>query len=231
VDYQRETMTENLGLWQAANEYKLGFSVRPPRNGSYPGTAGAVHQQMDSLPSGIEHVLVLAADHVYKMDYRKMLSFHQKVDADVTISVFPVPLEIADQFGILTADSEDRIFEFAEKPREPKSNLASMGVYIFKKTRLLQRLEEDAADAESAHDFGHSVLPRMVAHDRVFAYKFDKYWRDIGTVKAYYDANIEIMNHPSFLSPQDEWPVYTVPKEDMPAAAPQRINNKDRINA
>ena len=165
----------------------------------------------------------MAADHVYKMDYRQMLAYHLKNKADVTIAVSPVSLEIAPRFGILTAGDDSRISEFQEKPAAPESNLASMGIYIFKKSVLAQRLSEDAGSPGSVHDFGHSIIPRMVELDRAFAYRFSGYWRDIGTVKAYYDANMDMMENPSYLDPHDKWPVFTFSRyEPVPVGALSR---------
>lgn len=200
TDYQRSHMAEYLGRWQLVNANSLDFSVLEPEAGSYRGTADAVYQNLDYLSKRkASTVLVLAGDHVYKLDYRKMLAFHQQVGADVTVGVIPVPFEQAHRFGTVTLGNDGRILEFLEKSPASRSNLASMGIYVFNKDVLSERLTEDADDEISRHDFGYSILPNMVKRDKVFAYGFKGYWQDIGTVEAYYEANMELIrDQPSF---------------------------------
>ncbi len=209
VDYQRKCVTEYLQSWQASTCYPSDMVVLPPQKGSYSGTANAVFQNLQTLSRHNGPVLIMAADHIYKMDYRKMLAFHENTNADLTIAVIPVPWENASQFGILTADKTGHITAFAEKPVMPQSNLASMGIYIFKRSKLFQRLFEDAVSLDSAHDFGRSIIQSMVGRDRVFAYQFSGYWRDIGTVKGYYAANMEVLDNAASLCLEDDWPVFT----------------------
>jgi glucose-1-phosphate adenylyltransferase len=154
-------------------------------------------------------VLVLAGDHVYKLDYRKMLAFHREVNADVTVGVIPVPIEETHRFGTVTLDASGRITDFLEKSLMSQSNLASMGIYVFSRRVLAERLIEDASDQTSRHDFGYSLLPEMVKRDRVFAYRFEGYWQDIGTVEAYYEANMELTKEQPCFSLNSSTPVMT----------------------
>jgi len=165
----------------------------------------------------VEEVLLLSGDHVYKMDYNPMYAFHRSHSGGVTIAVKPVPWELTDQFGILNVDARDRVTQFEEKPRNAKSNLASMGIYIFKRTLLERCLREDARDPKSAHDFGKNILPRLVADGEVFAYPYRHYWEDIGTVDSYYRANMDLWRDDAALDLRDpHWPIHTV-SQDLPA--------------
>jgi glucose-1-phosphate adenylyltransferase len=207
VDYRREHLADYLARWQTANG-NTRLSVLPPKTGPYAGTADAVYQNLDYLER--RHagtVLVLSGDHIYKMDYRPMMAFHHRRGADVTLGVVRVPKEDTHRFGTVTVDVVGRVMEFKEKSSMASSNLASMGVYIFNLERLAGRLREDAREAGSLHDFGYNVLPRMVKTDRVFAYEFKGYWLDIGTISAYYEANMELLRlRPSF-SLNGDWPI------------------------
>ncbi len=208
VDYQRENMTRYLKDWRAANGSNSNLRILPPGVGSYAGTAGAVYQNLSYLEKQEgDKVLILAGDHVYKMDYRKMIAFHQMMNADVTVGVVRVPIEETHRFGTVMVDAENRIKEFKEKSPTSQSTMASMGIYIFNKELLTRRLSEDAREPDSLHDFGYSILPRIVNIDRVFAYEFKGYWHDIGTVEAYYEANMELlMPQPRFTLDSD-WPI------------------------
>jgi glucose-1-phosphate adenylyltransferase len=194
VDYQRAYMSGYLTQWSSENSRSGTIHIREPQIGSYRGTADAVYQNLDMLiEMGVEEVLILAADHVYQMDYRAMLDFHRRVGADVTISVAPVPIEQAHQFGIISNSIDGQIGNFQEKPDKPESNLASMGIYIFNTEVLAKYLLKDALDADSSHDFGYSVIPRAIESERVFAYRYDSYWQDIGTPEAYYQAHMDLL--------------------------------------
>ena len=208
VDYQHSYMTEYLEEWAMANAGSAKISVLQPEAGSYAGTADAVYRNLSYLNAQTsDRVLIIAGDHVYRMDYRNMLAFHEKVKADATVGVIRVPIEEAHRFGTVVINSESRIQEFVEKSSRPLSTLASMGIYVFNKDILIKRLIEDASIQDSLHDFGYSVLPDMVRRDRVFAYEFSGYWQDIGTVEAYYQANMELLiPHPRF-SLDSNWPV------------------------
>jgi glucose-1-phosphate adenylyltransferase len=151
----------------------------------------------------------MPSDHAYKMDYRKMLEFHDKSKADITVGVVPVPIEEAHRFGTLTLGENGYVTEYVEKPDIPKSNLVSMGIYIFNKDVLIQRIIEDAEQAASVHDFGYSIIPGMVGRDRVYGYKYDDFWRDIGTIDAYYDTSMELTGNKPPFSLNGTWPILT----------------------
>ena len=177
-----------------------GVHVLPPyeteHGGSwYLGTADAIYHNIDFIDSySPEYVLILSGDHLYTMDYSKMLAEHVKNQADLTVSVMTVPWEEASRFGIMECDEEKRIVNFAEKPAEPVSNLASMGIYIFTWSELRANLLSDHEVEGSAHDFGKNIIPNMLAAGkRLFAYEFSGYWKDVGTIDSYYGANMELL--------------------------------------
>jgi glucose-1-phosphate adenylyltransferase len=210
TDYQRFHMADYLRGWHQANANFASFHILEPNSGSYRGTADAVYQHLAYLGQHrAENVLILAGDHVYKLDYRRMLGFHRQMKADVTLGVIPVPAAEVHRFGAVFLDSDDRIVEFLEKSPTSRSSLASMGIYVFNTDVLVRRLVEDASDPLSCHDFGYSLLPKMARQDRVFAYRFDGYWRDIGTVDAYYDANMELIKEEPGFSLDGTSPVLT----------------------
>lgn len=185
----------------ALDQIQGGVQILPPYMGQkggrwYSGTADAIYQNMDFIDRfDPEFVLILSGDHIYKMDYSKMLAFHKEKEADLTIAVMDVPWEDAHRFGIVNTDEDARITEFQEKPAEPKSNKASMGIYIFTWKTLKKALQEDAGNRESEHDFGHNVIPMLHENDkRIYAYSYNSYWRDVGTIKSYYDANMDLLD-------------------------------------
>ena len=199
----------------------------------YRGTADAVYQNLDLILSHRpEHVLVLAGDHIYKMDYGPMIAYHVEKGADITVGVVEVPREQSRHFGVLTATEWNRVTKFSEKPTDPDTLpgrpdviLASMGIYVFS-TRLLEKvLIEDAADPDSAHDFGRNIIPAAIGRLQVFAYPFQdvktraqSYWRDVGTIDAYYDANLELVDPRPELNIYDEdWPIWTYQLHQPPA--------------
>ena len=162
----------------------------------YEGTADAIYHNIDFIDMyEPENVLILSGDHIYKMDYNIMLTEHLDNNADLTVSVIEVPWEEASRFGIMSTDDEGRITKFAEKPKKPDSNLASMGIYIFKWKVLRKALLDDHDDEKSSHDFGKDVIPKMLADKKkLFVYRFRGYWRDVGTVKSYYDSQMDLMD-------------------------------------
>ena len=177
-----------------------GVHVLPPyeteTGGSwYLGTADAIYHNIDFIDTyNPDYVLILSGDHLYMMDYSKMLAEHKQNQADLTISVMTVPWEEASRFGIMEADDAGRITKFVEKPPKPASNLASMGIYIFTWPVLRQALMEDHEDKASAHDFGKNIIPTMLATEkRLFVYQFSGYWKDVGTIDSYYSANMELL--------------------------------------
>jgi len=161
----------------------------------YRGTADAVTQNIYFLEeTKPELVLVLAGDHVYKMDYAELIAYHQANDAEVTVPLYEVPMDEAHRYGVLSVDADGRIVEFEEKPDRPKSNLISMGIYCFRREALIEALIEDSKDRDSTHDFGHDVIPRMVSGGgRVFGWQFGGYWRDVGTIESYYEGNMDLL--------------------------------------
>ena len=161
----------------------------------YRGTADAIYQNINFIKSADpEYVLILSGDHIYTMDYSWMLESHKMNKADATIGVFEVPWEEAPRFGIMSTDKNGRINEFAEKPKEPKSNLASMGIYIFSAKFLVKYLEDDAKAETSTHDFGKDLIPKMLKDKaRLFSYAFDGYWKDVGTVESLWQANMDLI--------------------------------------
>lgn len=199
----------------------------------YLGTADSVFQNIYFLnQEKPEHVLILSGDHVYKMDYSRLLDFHEEKNADLTISVFEVPINEAKRFGVIEIDENQQITNFVEKPENPvpvpyKKDvcLISMGIYVFKTEVLVRRIIEDAKKPDSTHDFGKDVIPSMIGRDRVFAFPFidenrkeTKYWRDIGTIEAYYEANMDLVSVEPILNLYDvQWPIRTF-LEQMPPA-------------
>lgn len=178
----------------------------------YSGTANAIYQNMAFIEQfDPKYVLVLSGDHIYKMDYRRMLEAHKENNADVTIAVFNVPLDEASRYGIMSADETGRIYDFAEKPENPTSTLASMGVYIFSWDVLKKYLIADEAKENSSNDFGKDVIPAMLADDqRMFAYNFDGYWKDVGTVHSLWEANMDLLgDEPKLDLVSDGWRIYS----------------------
>jgi len=199
--------------WVLAKDESDGLCMLPSSDtGSpYSGTADAIYKNIKYIERfNPEHVLILSGDHIYKMDYRKMLKFHKKSNADVTISVISVPWEDASRFGILNAGEDGRITEFTEKPNEPKSNKASMGIYIFKWEKLKQYLIDDKNNSESDNDFGKNIIPAaLAAGEKLYAYQFDGYWRDVGTVLSLWEANNELLSKAPNIDIMDKyWQVF-----------------------
>lgn len=199
----------------------------------YRGTADSVFQNLDLIrETGPEYVLILAGDHIYKMDYGPMIAFHTDNNADITVGVVQVPVKDATGFGVMTVDGGDRVIEFNEKPENPQPMpgypdiaLASMGIYVFGREFLLKTLEEDAANPESDHDFGKNIIPGSIENCRVFAYPFNdvrtkaqSYWRDVGTVDAFFQANLELVHVNPELNLYDmDWPIWTYQEQAPPA--------------
>ena len=185
----------------------------------YKGTADAVFQNLPMMADWkSDYTLVLSGDHIYKMDYRKMIDFHRDNRADVTVGVIEVPIEEASRFGTLIVDDDGKVVEWDEKPPQPRSNLVSMGIYVFSPSLLWDRLSEDARMRGSAHDFGKDIIPRMVSEDRVYAYRFEDYWRDVGTISTYWEANMGLLNDPPDFDLYDnDWVVHTKSEERPPA--------------
>lgn len=195
-----------------------GVTVLPPyvneKGGEwYKGTANAVYQNINFIDEyDPEYVVVLSGDHIYKMDYSKMLAYHKEKAADVTIAVVKVPWEETDRFGIMNTEPDNRIYEFEEKPKKAKSNLASMGIYIFNWKLLRRYLVEDEADPQSSNDFGKNVIPKMLKDGiKLYAYPFTGYWKDVGTVESLWEANMDLLKEDNELNLYDsKWKIYSV---------------------
>ena len=193
-----------------------GVHILPPYMGSkggtwYKGTANAIYQNIGFIDLyDPDYVVILSGDHIYKMDYSKMVERHKEANAACTISVMEVPWSEASRFGIMSVDEQDMITEFAEKPKEPKINLASMGIYVFSWQILRKYLTEDEADPASENDFGKNVIPAMLRNgERMAAYRFAGYWKDVGTLESLWDANMDMLSPESGLDLLDEsWPIY-----------------------
>ncbi len=178
----------------------------------YKGTANAIYQNINFIDRyNPEYVAVLSGDHIYKMDYNKMLKFHKEKKADCTIAMLEVPWEEASRFGLMFVNDDGSITDFEEKPKNPRSNKASMGVYIFTWSKLRQYLIDDEANPESHNDFGHNVIPAMHQNgERMFAYKFDGYWKDVGTIDSLWEANLDLLNPKVDLDLSDDsWKIYS----------------------
>ena len=185
----------------------------------YKGTADAVYQNRDQIRDrNLENVFILSGDHVYRMFYRDMLRFHEERRADVTIGVVRVAPDESKKFGMVHLGADDAVVRFEEKPERSETEWGSMGVYVFRVDPFLAQLEEDAHDPKSAHDFGKNVLPRFRKTGRVFGYRFDDYWQDIGTLDSYYEANLDLTRETPKLNLHDPtWIIHTVPHEAPPA--------------
>ena len=192
-----------------------GVSILPPyetENGGnwYKGTANAIYQNMSFVDNyDPEYVLILSGDHIYKMDYSKMLEYHKKSGAEATISVINVSKEEASRFGIMNTNEDMSIYEFEEKPKVPKSTLASMGIYIFNWKTLKKYLKADELDELSSNDFGKNIIPKMINADiKIMAYPFEGYWKDVGTIESLWEANMDLLNKDNNLNLYDSnWPI------------------------
>lgn len=219
TQYQPLILNEYIGNGQPWDLDRTfgGVHVLPPYQAKnsmewYKGTANAIYQNINFIENyNPDHVLILSGDHIYKMDYQKMLEDHIKNDADCTIAVLEVPIEEASRFGIMNTDENNRIVEFEEKPARPKSNKASMGIYIFKREKLFKYLKEDAKDKNSNNDFGKNIIPNMLnKHEKMMAYPFKGYWKDVGTIKSLWEANQDLLGeNPAFDIYDSYWKIYS----------------------
>ncbi len=235
TQYQPMLLNEYIGNglpWDLDRTYG-GVKILPPYQGThsadwYKGTANAIYQNMQFIDRyDAEYVLILSGDHIYKMDYAKMLKFHKANNADCTIAVLDVPIEEASRFGILSVDDEQKIYKFSEKPKNPDSTKASMGIYIFTKSKLAEYLNADAADPASANDFGKNIIPSMLkAGERMYAYEFEGYWKDVGTISSLWEANMDLLGEaPTFSLSDEKWRIYTR-HQVLP---PQYVGNDGKI--
>lgn len=219
TQYQPLVLNEYIGTglpWDLDRNYG-GVKILPPYQGKsgadwYKGTANAIYQNLQFIERyDADHVLILSGDHIYRMNYAEMLAYHKETDADCTIAVIDVPIEEASRFGILTTDETGRIIRFTEKPKNPDSTNASMGIYIFKKEKLVEYLNADAADPNSSNDFGKNVIPAMLnAGEKMMAFSFSGYWKDVGTIDSLWEANMDLLGErPTLTLASNGWRVFS----------------------
>lgn len=237
TQYQPLVLNEYVGNGQAWNLDRIhgGVHILPPYQTAsgaqwYEGTANAIYQNLSFIDRyDPEYVVILSGDHIYKMDYSKMLQFHKEKGAECTIAVIDVPIHEASRFGIMFAHDDGAVYDFVEKPKEPKSTLASMGIYIFSYKTLKKYLIDNENDKEATKDFGKNIIPALLANgERVFAYRFDGYWKDVGTIDSLWDANMELLAVNVDLDLYDtSWRIYS----NNDSAAPHIIGEKAKIQS
>lgn len=225
TQYRPHSLNEHIGIgrpWDLDRQTG-GVRLLQPYLGRahsdwYRGTADAIYHNLFFIePRQFSDVLILSGDHIYAMDYQPMVQFHRQTGADVTVAVQPVPWEETHRFGVMTTNEDGRVREFQEKPSEARSNLASMGIYVFRKEVLIRALREDNTD-QSMIDFGKDVIPYLIQRGNVFAYAFKGYWQDVGTIQSYWDANMDLLREPTPLNLYDEdWRIHTRSEERPPA--------------
>ncbi|MBU3178111.1 glucose-1-phosphate adenylyltransferase [Clostridium estertheticum] len=236
TQYQPLALNAHIGIgapWDL-DRRNGGVSLLPPYQSEdggnwYNGTADAIFQNINYIDDfEPEYVIILSGDHIYKMNYAKMLDYHKEKGSDVTIAVIEVPYDECSRFGIMNTREDYRIFEFEEKPKKPKSNLASMGVYIFNWQALKKLLKEDNLDKESSNDFGKNIIPKMLQNNqKLYAFPFKGYWRDVGTIDSFWSANMDLISDNNELNIHDDkWRIYTV----NPMLPPQYIGPEASIN-
>ena len=235
TQYQPLELVEYIGSGKPWDLDRVhgGVHILPPYQqikGSewYKGTANAIYQNINFIERyNPEYVLILSGDHIYKMDYSLMIAEHKKNDADCTIAVMEVPIDEASRFGIMNTKEDGRIYEFEEKPKEPKSNLASMGIYVFKWDVLRSLLVADEAKEGSSNDFGKDIIPAMINGGmKAMAYRFGDYWKDVGTIESLWDANLDLLNPKIDLNLSDpNWKIYPGTK----GLSPQYISDKAKV--
>lgn len=235
TQYQPLVLNEYIGSGQPwdLDSMNAGVHVLPPyqknkKSDWYKGTANAITQNIPFIERyDPDYVVVLSGDHIYKMDYSKMIAFHKENNADVTIAVQQVPMAEASRFGILNTNEDDSIYEFDEKPAHPKNDLANMGIYVFSWDKLRKYLLADEEDPNSENDFGKNVLPSMLnAGERMFAYRFEGYWKDVGTIDSLWESNMDLLNPNIPLDLNDsEWKIYS----RNPVMPPQYVSKNAHV--
>ena len=230
TQYQPLVLNEYIGNGQPwdLDGMNVGVQILSPyekKGGAdwYSGTANAIYQNINYIDRyNPEYVVILSGDHIYKMDYSKMVAYHKEHDADCTIAVIDVPLAEASRFGILNTNPDGSIYEFDEKPAHPKSTNASMGIYVFSWDKLRKYLIEDEANPDSSNDFGKDILPKMLADgQRMFAYAFSGYWKDVGTIESLWESNMDLLDPNVTLDLADEnWMIYS----RNPVVAPHYVS-------
>ena len=238
TQYQPRSLTDHIGIgmpWGFARpdsriQLLHPYLAREEGRDWYKGTADAVYQNLQFIEErDAEMVLILSGDHVYKMDYTDMIESHRKNQADATLAVTRLPRDELINFGTVTIDENQQISGFQEKVKEPKSDLVSMGVYVFQRELLHQILEDDAQRRSSKHDFGRNIFPQIVGNCRLFAYNFEGYWRDVGTIRSYWEASMRLLDSPPSISFSADWPIRT--KEDEPRSPAVISRRGDVVNS
>lgn len=235
AQYRPQSLIEHIGAgspWDLNRDFTGGIKILTPykaRHSSdwYLGTADAVQQNFTFIKQNSpDLVLILSGDHIYTMDYDPMITFHMDHGADVTLACIQVPMEDASRFGILSVDKDYRVTSFVEKPKQPPSNLANMGVYLFNLEFLDRLLWEDHLREDSSHDFGRNILPRLLESDaRVFSFPYTGYWMDVGTIRSYWQAHMDLLSpNPPLKLYDRRWVVHTRTEERPPARFPQKAN-------
>lgn len=229
TQYRPLILNNHIGLGSPWDLDRIngGVTVLPPYMGEtggkwYKGTANAIYQNRHFVESyDPEYVVILSGDHIYKMDYSKMLEYHKQKGADATIAVIQVPINEASRFGIMNTREDNQIFEFEEKPKKPKNDLASMGIYIFSWKTLSRFLHEDEQDENSSNDFGKNIIPKyLAAGKKLYAYPFEGYWKDVGTIDSLWQANMDMLDNNNELDLHDpDWRIYSV----NPTRPPQYV--------
>ncbi len=226
TQYQPLVLNDYIGNgapWDLDRTYG-GVKILPPYQGKhgadwYKGTANAIYQNMEFIDRySPDYVLILSGDHIYKMNYARMLAFHKKMNADCTIAVIDVPIEEASRFGIMSTDDNGKVFKFSEKPKNPDSTKASMGIYIFSKKKLFEYLTEDAKNENSENDFGKNIIPAMLAAgESLYAYPFEGYWKDVGTISSLWEGNMDLLGEKPLLDLNDDsWRIYARHSAETP---------------
>lgn len=226
TQFRPHSLVQHMGIgepWDLNRRPPNGLQIWQPYRGRsdqdwYRGTSDALYQNRNFIrDDGSDTLLILSGDHIYKQDYRDMLRFHQDKGADLTVAVMNVLQEEVNRFGIMSVDAGQKITRFAEKPKQSDSTLASMGIYVFNTKFLLKMLEEDAQDKNSAHDFGKNLIPKTVEMDRAYAYPFLGYWVDVGTIQAYWETSMALLEENPGLDLYDtEWVIHTRSEERPP---------------
>ena len=212
TQYQPLALNEYIGNGEPwdLDRTRGGLSVLPPYQGNkvsewYKGTANAIYQNINFIKQyNPDYVLILSGDHIYRMDYAKMLEHHKNTGASCTVATITVPIEEASRFGICNTNADNSIYEFEEKPKNPKNNQASMGIYIFNADILIDYLEADEADEKSSNDFGKNIIPNLLNNgEKLYAYKFEGYWKDVGTISSLWEANMDLIGENPILNMSD----------------------------
>ncbi len=235
TQYQPLALNEYIGKGEPwdLDRTRGGLSVLPPYQGNkasewYKGTANAIYQNINFIKQyNPEYVLILSGDHIYRMDYSKMLEHHKRTGASCTVATITVPIEEASRFGICNTNPDNSIYEFEEKPKNPKNNQASMGIYIFTTKVLLEYLEADEADEKSSNDFGKNIIPNLLNNgEKLFAYKFDGYWKDVGTISSLWESNMDLVGDAPILNMSDK--NFRIFSRNA-ARPPQYLGNKSKV--